>query len=83
MTGGRTWILTTQGDLINLQYLSKVRMNIVPASAKYQLIFYHAIASGRGATQLYAYGNEAELRVAFNKVLTVLQQNNAVTNLAI
>lgn len=71
------WILTPQGNSLNLAFLSKVLVMTAGSGAAWSVLYYHGIANlsstKSGATIAEKYGSQGEAISAYNKVIRAIK----------
>lgn len=78
----KNWIITEQGDAVNLDFVTKVVLgeNLVTPVAN-SVFIYHGISEGKGSTIKYVYGTSAEAMIGYKKILGAMKQLQIVTDL--
>jgi predicted alpha/beta-fold hydrolase len=61
------WIITPEGDLINIDFISKIRVDLTT----FRVIIHHGITGGTGysgSTQAYTYADAVEAQAAYDVI---------------
>lgn len=79
----KNWIITDKGDLVNLDFLSKVLWGgYFSGTAKpLNVYLYHGITAGKSSTVCYIYATEKEAYLAYQKYMALFETLGNVTDM--